>query len=174
MGRGNVCVHGKYEGLYYVDRDYLDCYSLLEANEDGSYDQKLLGEIPYEEFSKYEYDEYLSLFNYENFINALTSKIEDRFKSFCSTGKNYGVILENNLFQIEIEDNEWSYAVKLLQKEQDYYSDGFLEGLQARHYKEYLDGLQEVLFDLFPSIGTYAGAWTSGRITREEFEKKAS
>ena len=21
MGRGNVCVHGKYEGLYYVDYD---------------------------------------------------------------------------------------------------------------------------------------------------------
>lgn len=28
MGRGNVCVSGDYEGLYYIDRDYFKVYML--------------------------------------------------------------------------------------------------------------------------------------------------
>ena len=40
MGRGNICTFGDYEGLWYVDRDYLDCYISKFENENGEYEEK--------------------------------------------------------------------------------------------------------------------------------------
>ena len=63
------------------------------------------------------------------------------------------------------------YAVlgkELLQKEDDYQS---LKGFQARQYQRYLDGMRDALLEQLPSIGTYTGPWTSGKISREENEK---
>ena len=153
MGRGNVCVFGDYEGLYYVDRDYLDCYIAKETNEDGEYEEKMLGDMSMEDFEDYDYDEFLSHFYYEDFIQEFTSMMEKKFKSFTSTGKEYGVIMENNLFEIEIEDNEWSYAVKLIQKE-DWY-DNHLEGLQKKHYENYLNGIKNISYDLYPITNSF-------------------
>jgi hypothetical protein len=161
MGRGNVCVFGDYEGLYYADRDYLDFYVPIDGEAD---DGKFYGEI--DDIDEYEYDEFLSRIYYEDFINDFIYMFKKKFKSFTETGDTYGAILENNLFSIEIEDNVWSYAVKLIQKE-DYY-DNHLVGLQKKHYENYLDGMKNVLLDLFPSIGTYRGAWMSGTLTRED------
>lgn len=162
MGRGNVCVFGDYEGLYYADRDYLDFYIPIDGEAD---DGKFLGEMSHNDFGDYEYDEFISRSYYEDFIAEFVSMFCKRFKSFSETGNDYGVILENNLFEIEIEDNQWSYAVKLIQKEDDW--DDHLVGLQKKHYQTYLDGMKNILLELFPSIGSYSGAWTSSRITRE-------
>ena len=167
MGRGNTCTFGKYEGLYYADRDYLDCYISKEPDEDDCYDCKLLEEMEMDDFKNYDYYYSGSASNYDWFVQEFTSKMEKRFKSLECTGNDYGVIMENRLFEIEIEDNEWSYAVKLLQKEPKYYDDFGLEGLQAKHYKNYLNGIKEVLLELFPSIGCYGGAWTHGTIKKE-------
>lgn len=161
MGRGNVCTHGKYEGLYYADRDYLDFYVPIDGEADEG---KLLEEMEQNDFSNYEYDEFISRSYYEDFISLFISLFRGKFKSFSATGEEYGVILENELFEIEIEDNQWSYAVKLIQKEDAY--DNHLEGLQKKHYENYLEGMKNVLLEIFPSIGCYGGAWTSGRITR--------
>lgn len=163
MGRGNVCVFGEYEGLYYADRDYLDCYIAKEENEDGEFEQKMLGEMGADDFDHFDYDDAMSEIYYDEFISFFVESMQKKFKSFDTTGEKYGVILENNLFEIEIEDNEWSYAVKLIQKEHWCYS---LEGLQAKHYINYLEGIKTALLEIFPSIGCYGGAWTSGRITR--------
>lgn len=165
MGRGNVCTFGKYEGLYYADRDYLDSYTAKEANEYGEFEQKMLEEMSMDDFNNYDYDAALSEMNYEDFISEFISMFTKKFKSFSATGKTYGVILENNLFEVEVEDNEWSYAVKLIQKEHWCYS---LEGLQAKHYRNYLEGIKTAMLEIFPSIGCYGGAWSSGRITRED------
>lgn len=162
MGRGNVCTFGKYEGLYYADRDYLDFYVPIDGEADKG---KMLEEMEHNDFDNYEYDEFISQANYEDFISEFISLFRLKFKSFSATGKDYGVIMENNLFEIEVEDNEWSYAVKLIQKE-DYYNN--LEGLQKKHHGNYLEGIKTVLLEIFPSIGCYCGAWTSGRITRED------
>jgi hypothetical protein len=162
MGRGNVCTFGKYEGLYYADRDYLDFYVPIDGEADEG---KMLEEMEHNDFDNYEYDEFISRSYYEDFIYEFIALFRGKFKSFSATGKDYGVILENELFEIEVEDNEWSYAVKLIQKE-DYYNS--LEGLQKKHYKNYLEGMKNVLLEIFPSIGCYGGAWTSGRITRND------
>ena len=37
-----------------------------------------------------------------------------------------------------------------------------------RHYQTYLDGMKEILFELYEELGTYSGAWTSGTIRREK------
>lgn len=165
MGRGNVCVFGDYEGLYYVDRGYIDCYIAKETNEDGEYEEKMYCDMEMDDFGNYDYDEFLSQIYYEDFIQEFTSMMEKKFKSFVSTGKDFGTLMENNLFEIEIEDNQWSYAVKLVQKECWY--DNHLEGLQKKHYENYLNGIKNILLELFPSIGCYGGAWTHGTITRE-------
>ena len=59
-------------------------------------------------------------------------------------GNERRVILENELFYICVEDNEWSLAVELIQK--DGYSDcqsAWLAGLQKRRYREYLDSMKK-------------------------------
>ena len=168
MGKGNVCVRGEYEGLYYVDRDYIDCYIANEPDENGEYEQKMLEEMSMEDFNNFEYDPILSGLYYDDFIQEFTSMMEKKFKSFVSTGNDYEVVMENNLFEIVIEDNEWSFAVKLIQKESDYEN---LAGLQKKHYQNYLEGIKNILLELFPSIGCYGGPWTSGRITREDLKQ---
>lgn len=165
MGRGNVCVFGDYEGLYYVDRGYLDFYVPIDGE---AVDGLFLEEMEHNDFANYEYDEFISRSYYEDFVNEFIFYFTKRFNSFTKTGEDYGVILENELFEIEIEDNEWSYAVKLIQKEDDY--DDHLQGLQKKHYKSYLDGMKNILLDMFPSIGGYSGAWTSKTITRKDKE----
>ena len=77
------------------------------------------------------------------------------------------VLLESGLFYICIEDNQWSVAIELIQKE-DAYGDNWMQNLQSRHHRRYLEAMKECLLNIVPSIGTYAGAWTSGRISREE------
>lgn len=163
MGRGNVCVFGDYEGLYYVDRGYLDYYVPI----DGEADEGLfMEEMEMDDFTNYEYDEFISRSYYEDFINEFIYLFTKRFNSFAKTGDDYGVILENELFQVEIEDNQWSYAVKLIQKEDVY--DDHLVGLQKKHCENYLNSMKEILLKMFPSIGAYGGAWTHRTIKRED------
>jgi hypothetical protein len=163
MGRANVCVFGDYEGLYYVDRGYLDFFIPVDGEAD---DGKFQNDMEYNDFANYEYDEFLSRVYYEDFINDFIYLFNKKFKSFSKTGEEYGAILENELFQIEIEDNQWSYAVKLIQKECWY--DNHLQGLQKKHYENYLEGIKNILLEMFPSIGCYGGAWTHGTIKRED------
>ena len=93
------------------------------------------------------------------------------FPSFARTGPNEWLdrsrraILENTLFHVAVEDNEWSVAVELLQKEFD--DCGDLSGLQKRHYKYYLSGMKKCLLEVLPGIGIYDGPWTAKRIQRE-------
>lgn len=167
MGKGNVCVHGEFEGLYYVDRDYIDCYISKETDENGDYINKMQCDMNYpEDYNNFDYDDILSQIYYNDFIQEFTSLMENKFKSFVSTGNDYGTLMENNLFEIEVEDNEWSYAVKLIQKEDDY--DNHLIGLQKKHYQNYLDGIKTILLDMFETIGCYGGAWTHVTISKDE------
>ena len=158
MGRGNVNVHGEYEGLYYVDRDYLDCFISKYADDNGDYQFKMLGDMDATDFDNFDYDYDLSDMNYNDFIVAFIENMEKRFDSFISTGNNFGIVMENSLFEIKIVDNEWSYAVELIQKENEY--DNCLSGLQKKHYQNYLNGMEDILLTMLPEIGCYGNAWT--------------
>lgn len=47
MGRGNVCVTGKCEGLYYIDRGYTDVY----RRSDDEFETRLREELSYDELT---------------------------------------------------------------------------------------------------------------------------
>mgnify|MGYP001297545612 CR=1 FL=1 len=150
MGKGNVCVRGEYEGLYYIDlSNFTDKY----INEDG------------EEVINYD----LQHEDIENSLEQFISDFTARFKSFYPCDKwisrTERAILENSLFYIVIEDNEWSIAVKLIQKEEDCASYN-MTNLQAGLYRKYLEGIKNCLFNQFEELGVYGGAWTYGIIKR--------
>ena len=169
MGRGNVCVTGKYEGLFYIDNDDLDLY--YAVNDDDA-EEVFRKSLNYEDLTsgEWELDTDLTRLNWDDVVYNFTSAFTKRFPSFSICSKwmdkyrDATAIMENNLFWVAVEDNEWSVAVKLIQKEDPY--DNHLEGLQKRHYQRYLDGIRDALFEQFDELGTYAGAWTSGCIKR--------
>lgn len=177
MGRGNVCVTGPYEGLFYIDNGDIHVYRrddpMAEEPEvrlmrDLDYAELTSGDWLYDEWGTGEEQDDIE----ECFIDAFTR----RFASFSRVEPNrwakngpYGdpsrrVIMENKLFLVAVEDNEWSLAVELIQQETPY--DDHLAGLQKRHYQKYLDGIRDALFERLDSLGTYGGAWTSGTIKK--------
>lgn len=165
MGRGNICTFGEYEGIWYVDRDYLDCYISKYADEHGECELKMLHDMKLSDFADFDYEEFVSEENYRDFLYEFKNQMEEKFPNFVSTGDEFGTALENNLFEIQIKDNEWSYAVCLIQKEDDYYGNS-LSGLQKRHYQNYLNGMKDVLLGMFPEIGFYTSPWTHRTIRR--------
>lgn len=171
MGRGNVCVFREYEGLYYIDNDYLHAYHRYNK-EDEAMEMAMLGDLDVSDFSDgWEYDESESYWIWQATLADLKHGLKQRFKSLIDcdewVSREEHAILENALFYIVVQDNQWSMAVKLIQKEDDYMD---FSGLQKRHYQSYLDGIRDVLFEKFETLGTYGGAWTSGRISRADFQ----
>ena len=172
MGRGNVCTHGKYEGLYFIDRDYLDVYTAQSPDEEDCCLVKTLGDLSCEDLQSgaWIFDGVASGDAVDQVLEGFMEAFQKRFPSFERVESDTWhdgrrLLLENGLFVIALEDNEWSLAVELLQKENDYQS---LEGLQSRQYQRYLDGMRDALLEHLPSIGTYTGPWTSGTINRKE------
>lgn len=174
MGRGNVCVTGKYEGLYYIDRDYTDVY----RRSDDEFETRLREKLSYDELTggDWLYDEWESEEEYGDVLDCFVESFTRMFQVFKRVDKDkwldrsIRVILESKLFYVGVEDNEWSVAVKLLQRDDPY--DNHLEGLQKRHYQQYLGGMKKALLERLPSIGTYTGPWTSGTITRDDKETR--
>lgn len=178
MGRGNVCVTGQYEGLFYIDNDDITVYRRETDGDEPEF--CLLRSLDYSGVTggEWSYDEFDSRWREKDVLEGFMDSFGHMFPSFSRTQGDvriktgaYGyyerrVIMENNLFYIALEDNEWSLAVELIQKEDPY--DNHLNGLQSRHYLRYLDGMKRCLLELLPSIGIRTGAWTSGLIKRED------
>lgn len=151
MGRGNACVFGDYEGLYYVN------WSNFSNQYEDEHGETII-------------DYQLQHDEWENALTEFIISYKKRFKSFSECDKYVNrderAVLENSLFYIIVEDSEWAMAIKLIQKEQDDYCRGNIQNLQAGLYKTFLEGIKQCLFEQFEEIGTYDGAWTSGRIKR--------
>ena len=160
MGRGNVCVLGDYEGLYYVDFDNFECYR-----------EGLDGSVVTDRYKEPEHDYDMERAYLDDAIDEFQRAFCKRFPSFQPCEKWLGnecrAILENRLFYIAVTDNMWSEAFMLLQKEQNYYIGGNYVTLQYGLYDKYLAGMRECLFQQFEELGTYTGPWTSGRIRKE-------
>ena len=148
MGRGNSCVYGSCEVIYF---------------------------IPYENFGE---DEMSFDIFIEDFNENVKYEFSSIFKSFTIPKKRKWVdrdellLCENRLFYLTVSDNEWSIAVKLLQKEgSDEYNYQNIEGLQSRHFKNYNKKLLKVLFENSNEVYGYNGAWTSKKLENEEKRK---
>lgn len=152
MGRGNVCVTGSYEGLFYIDNDDLRVYRRNDpyAKEEET---SLQRDLSCEDFSSGEWllDEVGSSYEEEDVLECFCAELRKLCPSFQPAansnvwlGNERRVILENELFYICVEDNEWSLAVELVQK--DGYSDcesTWMAGLQKRRYRGYLDSMKK-------------------------------
>lgn len=162
MGMGNVCTFGKAEGLYFVDNDFLDVYSKLVDAEKNVYDCRSLRDV---DEDGYEYDEVESQWKMDEFRYEFCEAMRRRFPSFEFVDKWISntrlALLENDLFYVVCEDNQWSMAIELIQKEGEYGGEEKV-GLQMGLYRKYLKGIEEILLDLNGEVGTYKGAWTSG------------
>lgn len=172
MGKGNVCVNGKYEILFYVDCDELDIYYHREKTEEC----KLSKDIPYQEITNWVYDDYLSDENYLEFCDMLTESISKKIKSLRTPTheeereeRRGRLLLINQLFRVVIVDNEWSKAVELLQNEDNSYN---IENLQKKHFQTYEKVLKQSLFEQFDTLGIYSGPWTSGIISKKDYAEK--
>ena len=146
MGRSNVCVHGPYEGLYYVDYD-------------NFYVNKVDNETDNREFDQVYMEHTIDNFKYEMMKSGVFTECDRWHHGWYHN--DIHVILESKLFEIAIVDNEWSYAVMLLQKEDA------PVGLQKKHYESYLRKIRDALFEQFSKLGVYGGAWTHGTIDRQ-------
>lgn len=175
MGRGNVCTLGKYEGLYYIDNDLIHVYRDSEDMGDGP-ETRLMGDLDYEELTgcRWLYDEEGSMNEEDDILECFMDEFSRMFPSFKRVeperwlDRSRRAILESKLFFVAVEDNEWSLAVELIQKEEPW-GDIWMANLQKRLYEKYLEGMKKALLTRVPSIYSYGGAWTPGkRITREE------
>ena len=181
MGRGNVCVHGPYEGLFYIDNDHFHVYRKDDPLSDWP-ETRLLRDLDYSDLAGGEwlFDDWGTSEEYDDIIECFLEKFLSRFPSFSRPRKNtwvrkgaYGdmslqVLAESKLFYLCAEDNDWSEAIELIQKEDPW--DDRLSGLQSRHYQSYLDGMRDALLHRLPSIGTYTGAWTSGVLKGDDIK----
>ena len=161
MGRGNACVSGEHETLFYIDYDNFINYI---CDDDGN---------PTEER---DYDlESQQLNDDLDLLKSLLSRrlpvLDEPRTDYCySTGKyrkekrigDCRILLESGLFYIGIEDNEWSAAIKLLQKED------VPVAFQAHAFESHKKALQDCLFELYNKLGIYGGPWTHGMIQRPE------
>lgn len=178
MGRGNVCVNKPYEGLFYIDNEDITVYREDEPADGMDPESRLLRDLEYADLQNWHWDEISSSDEEEEVVADFMSSFLERFRSFTEVApkeqwisRTQRAILENKLFYVALEDNEWSLAVELLQKEAPY--DDSLSGLQKRHYQKYLDGIRDSLLETLPSIGIYKGAWTSGVLTKKDIENIA-
>lgn len=170
MGRGNCCVTGKYEGLYFVDNDDLCVYRPVGSTDAEEPELRLRRTIPFEDLAEWEYCDGDTEWLEQEVIEELMDDLIEKFPSLSRCDewitRERHAILENKLFYIALEDNEWAMAVELIQKENDY--DDRLLPLQKRHHENYLKGIKNALFNQFDTLGTYCGAWTHKTIHKEE------
>ena len=169
MGRGNCCVRGTCEGLYYIDNDFLNVYRSRMPDQNGEYELRMLREIEAADMGNWEFDELESRLLWTQVLDQFQESIQNRFDSFWTCNEWLGngkyACLENGLFYIVTEDNEWSMAVELIQKEESFDLPR-MKNLQKKHYRQYLDGIRDALFEQFAELGVYAGPWTNGTIKR--------
>ena len=157
MGKGNVCVSGPYEGLFYIDNDY----TTVLRREDDCEDTILQKDLSAKDLSGNDwlFDDEGSANELEDVLECFVENFTHRYPSFARVkqdkwiGRNVRVILESSLFYIGIEDSDWAYAVELLQKDNP-----CSEGFQRKHYKAYLDGMKAALLS-----ACQASAPTRGR-----------
>ncbi len=164
MGRGNVCTFGAAEGLFFVDNDFLDVY--FKEDEDGEREYRSLREAD----DGFEYCESESYWNRKDFECEFAEAMRERFPSLEYVDKwisnTRRALLENSLFYIVLEDNEWSLAVELIQKEGEYGGEEKV-GLQMGLYMKFLEGIKQILLDMHGEVGEYCGAWTHKTVRKE-------
>lgn len=179
MGKGNVGCFGKYETQYYIDNGDYHMYIRYDENLD-EYIEARERDIDFNDASStaWSFSPALTDDQFNQILEGFKTRFKEALPSFddCpentylpdNAGRmNRHAIMENQLFYIALEDNEWSTAVEIIQKTGPY-GDDSLVGLQAGHFDTVNRTLKECLLEEVPQIHTRNGAWMSGTIKRED------
>jgi hypothetical protein len=139
MGKGNINLSLPLRGGFFLDHEHFNVY-LDSAHEEIDGDAT---QIYFEDFV--------------HDFQELFSKKHVEFKPMYDSNK----ILTSHLFDIIIEDNEWSQAILF---EPCRFSP--ITGVEL-FYNVYLESMKNILLDMFDYLHTYAGPWTTGIIRKE-------
>ena len=158
MGISNCCVFGKYEGLYFIDYDDIHVFRHKDCDLDGSAEARFLRDLDYGELTggDWIFDDLATQFVQQEVLDSFTSDFLRMFPNFSKTcpdlwiSRSQKAILESPLFYLCLEDNNWSLAVELIQKEPP--QGRSYAALQARCYQRYLTGIARCLLNHLPTI----------------------
>lgn len=124
-------------------------------------------DIPQGEEDNYIIDKEKSQYRYDRFKEKFCEEMQTRCKSlqpgvsgkkFINTTKQK-LILENKLFRIVFENNQWSIAVKLLRK------DDANQGIAQQTFETFLQHTKDALLMQMPEIYVRNGSWGTTRVT---------
>ena len=100
MGRGNVCVTGKHEGLYYIDNDHFHVYRRDEPDSDDEFQTRLLRDLSYEELTGGEWhlDEWETEEEKDDILDELIDRFGEPPQSVCN-------LLDIALLKVKAHEN---------------------------------------------------------------------
>lgn len=158
--RHNVTV-GLNDTVYYVDYTKMDVYEHKTTHEIVTAADDKYIKHP----DNYQYKQDLTQLKFDNFKSAFIKAMQAQFPSLKAVDKTVrGVhyLLENNMFQIGFEDNDWSVAVELIQKKCKN------PGLQANLYPSFSTGMRDILITQVGEIHLRTGSWTTDTIDKQK------
>lgn len=147
------------EQLYYID--FEEVYQYHHKNNKT---QKKCGtDLTADEKDDYIFDLNASQEAFNQFVNTFRSVFTQNYKSFQSVDEYRGrnkqhIILANNMFEIAIENNDWSFAVELLRKP-------VKNNLQDTLFETFKTGLEHTLKGFFQTIYIRTGSWSVEPLT---------
>lgn len=147
-------------GLFYID--YKDIFIYNKPNDSNFIKQK---DINPDELNNYEFNQDASQAHYNNCIDKISDYMANNFDSMLKTDlreKKKHIIAANQLFQVTLEDNDWSVAVQLLPVKKAN------KGLQKQMYYAFLHGLRNALFEQFDTLYVRNGSWSQIAITKND------
>lgn len=145
------------EGLFFVNlNDLLIYHKKRQVN-----NFCLKKDIPFGEEDNYIIDKEKSQYRYDCFKEKFCTEMQNRCqslkpgkpdKNFPNTSKQK-LLLENKLFRIVFENNQWSIAIKLLRKEDAN------QGISQQTFDTFLKHTKEALLMQIPEIYVRNGSW---------------
>lgn len=161
--KANISVNYN-EGLFYVD------YKNIHMYQEKTNPNHIISGIELDKTNpdNYEFSEELMQLCYEWFRTKLTQSLCNRFPSMIAAGpdefkdkrQTKRILAYNELFEIIVEDNDWSLAVELKQIAKGN------KGLQTQMFPSFLEGLRQSLFEQFDTLYVRTGSWSTEKITK--------
>lgn len=162
MSGGNVNVSLN-DGLYYVHYDAINLYK-SKKNPDDVRQRK---DIPSYQASQFVLDLDLSQAKYNLWLQTFRNAMQKRYKSYRLVDRyehrGQRVVLENDMFKVAIEDNDWSFAVELISRPKYRYVD-----FQKHLFNHFFKGMREILLSTVDTIYIRSGSWTAEPFTKDD------
>lgn len=154
----NVSVN---DGLYYIHYDDVNVYQ--SKNDPSVLVSKK--EIPQNKEDEYVLNLEKSQEQYNTWLQHFTTAMMRRFRSYKKIDTylktDRRLVLQNKMFCVIIENNDWSFAVELISLPNCPY-----KVLQRHLFPTFLSGMREILFSLNDTIYVRNGSWSAKPITR--------